>query len=490
VAGHRHESGLNMRRMLACLPCCIALSASGQALLPASAVALERHQHDDLLTLSLDECIALGLRENTAIRSAYLDRIAQRFDLKVAEARMDPQLAIVLSQLQSRDMRQTETLRSAAPTMTMLLPTGAQLSLAYTRTTSSEQRGYTALSYQLRQPLSKGAGTTINALPVQNARLLDRIRKLQLLDTVGRTVVAIASAYRELQRLQWQEQIAEESLARSRQLLAVNDALIAAGRMAPIEMVQTQADLASLEVARLELGQQLARARAVLANLVGLARGRSLSASDALAADVRAVDAQQALLTALDRQAQFQAQLLTLEMTRNQLLSARDNLAWDIALLAGGEFSRSQQGGAFPVAQTSRGQYLGVQLSIPLPDLAARQAWVQAQVQLEQSQLQLELSRRELEQRITDAVQDVHARWRQIQLGVNAAALSRRKLEIEQEKLRAGRSSNFQLLSYQGDLRQADNAVLNARIAYLNAVTELEFQQGSLLDRWQIGMPP
>ena len=476
--------------MLACLPCCIALSATGQASPPASAIALEQRERDELLTLSLDECIALGLRENTTIRSAYLDRIVQRFDLRVAESRMDPQLGIVADLLHSRSAGQRQTLRSVAPTMTLLLPTGAQLSLAYTRTTSAEQRGHTSLSYQVQQPLAKGAGIVINALPVENARLLERIHKLHLQDTVGRTVVAIATAYRELQRLQWQQQIAEQSLARSRQLLNVNAALIAAGRMASIEMVQTQADLAGLELAQLEQDQQLLRARSALASLTGLARGRGIRASDELPLDFGAVDARQAILTALDRQAQFQALLLALEVTRNQLRSARDKLSWDVSLIAGGELSRSQHGGDLPFDQSSRGHHLGVQLSIPLPDLMARQAWVQAQVQLQQSQLQLESARRELEQRIIDAVQDVHARWRQIELGINAAALSRRKLEIEQEKLRLGRSSNFQLLSYQGDLRLADNAVLNARIAYLNAVTELEYQQGSLLDRWQIAVPP
>jgi outer membrane protein TolC len=47
------------------------------------------------VNLSLVEAVALGLRDNRTIRSAYLDRIAQRFDLVVAQSAFLPKLNIV-----------------------------------------------------------------------------------------------------------------------------------------------------------------------------------------------------------------------------------------------------------------------------------------------------------------------------------------------------------------------------------------------------------
>jgi hypothetical protein len=44
--------------------------------------------------LTLADAVFMGLRDNRAIKSAYIDRIAQKFDLKVAEDRFTPQFSV------------------------------------------------------------------------------------------------------------------------------------------------------------------------------------------------------------------------------------------------------------------------------------------------------------------------------------------------------------------------------------------------------------
>ena len=66
--------------------------------------------------------------------------------------------------------------------------------------------------------------------------------------------------------------------------------------------------------------------------------------------------------------------------------------------------------------------------------------------------------------------------------------LSRRKLDIEREKLQAGRSSNFQVLSFESDLRNAESARLNALIAYLNTQAHLDQTLGTTLESWDIDL--
>ena len=91
-----------------------------------------------------------------------------------------------------------------------------------------------------------------------------------------------------------------------------------------------------------------------------------------------------------------------------------------------------------------------------------------------------------LEQRVRDAVRNVQTRWRQLELSKKARDLTLRKLEAEKEKLTVGRSSNFQILTFEGDLRNAENAQLNAQIAYLNALTDFDDKTGRTLDTWKI----
>ncbi len=79
-------------------------------------------------------------------------------------------------------------------------------------------------------------------------------------------------------------------------------------------------------------------------------------------------------------------------------------------------------------------------------------------------------------------------RWRQYEISQRALDLSHRKLDIEREKLQSGRSSNFQVLSFESDLRNAESARLNALIAYLDAQASLDQTLGTTLESWDIDL--
>ena len=42
--------------------------------------------------LSLRDCIAITLQQNRTIKNAYLDRVVQKYDLRVAEDKFSPKL--------------------------------------------------------------------------------------------------------------------------------------------------------------------------------------------------------------------------------------------------------------------------------------------------------------------------------------------------------------------------------------------------------------
>ncbi len=87
-----------------------------------------------------------------------------------------------------------------------------------------------------------------------------------------------------------------------------------------------------------------------------------------------------------------------------------------------------------------------------------------------------------------NAVRDIGVRWRQFEIAQRARDLSKRKLDIEREKLSVGRSNNVQVLSFENDLRNAENARLNAQISYLSAQAELDQTLGTTLESWDISL--
>ena len=110
----------------------------------------------------------------------------------------------------------------------------------------------------------------------------------------------------------------------------------------------------------------------------------------------------------------------------------------------------------------------------------------QLKLDLKNEKIQLEQVRQSLSSKMINAIRNVQARAKQAALADKAAALARQKMDIEQEKLRYGRSSSFQVILFENDLRAAENNRLNARMNYLNTQVELLLATGTLVDQWNL----
>ncbi|MEQ4454432.1 TolC family protein [Kosakonia sp. YIM B13605] len=444
----------------------------------------------DSIDLTLSDAIYLGLRDNRAIRSAYLDRVAQKFDLRVAEDRFTPKLVLSGNYLSTRNQDDRYRQGNMTPTSTLLTPYGTRVSLGWTyQHTDANVAGLShndGANFSVIQPLLRGAGKDIATAPVRLAQMTEQINRLNLKSTVSQTITQIITAYRDLLLAQEQLKIAQDSLARARQLVDVNQAMISAGRMAEFEIVQTEAEVASQELAHEEARNRVDMARLALLQLLALDLHAPIVATEALQAKPVEVQADRALKQAEASQPAYLAQLLVGEQAAINLAVARNDRLWDVSLVGGATQQRNRA--ARGDGSRNWDNYVGVQVAIPIGDMTARQAEVQAQVNVKNQQIQLAEAHQQLDRDVTNAVRDMGTRWRQFEIAQRARDLSRRKVEIEREKLTAGRSSNFQVLSFENDLRNAENARLNALISYLNAQAGLDQTLGTTLQSWDISL--
>lgn len=220
--------------------------------------------------------------------------------------------------------------------------------------------------------------------------------------------------------------------------------------------------------------------------LLALNLNTPIVATESLQAQKVNINADQALQQAEAAQPTWLSQLIYIKQASINLAVARDNRLWDVSLVGGASQVRNRE----PHNGTSRAweNYIGLQVDIPIGDLSPRQAEVQAQVSVRNQEIQLAEAHQQLERNVTNAVRNISTRWRQYEISQRARDLSRRKLEIEREKLTMGRSSNFQVLSYENDLRNAENARLSALISYLNTQAELDQTLGTTLQSWDIAL--
>lgn len=242
---------------LLCLLCCQALAGSSLVGQP-SAPSLRNGQprsvllSEQITNLTLGDAVYLGLRNNRGIRSAYLQRIAQKFDLRVSEDAFNPKLLLSGQYRTTKGSDDSARNASLSPTASLLGEYGTRLSMAWTQQLNNADVAgryrSDGLDLAIVQPLMRGAGWDVTTAPLRLSRISEQINRLNLKASVSQTISDIITAYREMLRSQEQLVITQEALKRARALLEVNKALIASGRMAEFEIVQTEADIATQEL--------------------------------------------------------------------------------------------------------------------------------------------------------------------------------------------------------------------------------------------------
>ncbi|WP_040268721.1 TolC family protein [Pseudomonas rhodesiae] len=489
-----------MNRWLLCLALISLPGMAADVVIKPSAPSTTRSGYDrgvslkaQITDLTLGDAVYLGLRNNPAIRSAYLQRVAQKFDLRVAEDVFNPKLTLNSSYRSTRGSVDNARNANVTPSSSLLGEYGTRLSMSWTQQLNNADRAgryrSDGLDLAIIQPLLRGAGWDATTAPLRLSRLAEQANRLNLKATVAQTISQIIATYRELLRAQEQLSIVQDALKRSGTLLEVNRALIGAGRMAEFEIVQTEADIATQQLGVEEAQNQLDTNRLALLRLLALDLSTPIRATEALEARPMQIDKRQAFNLAQTQQPEYLAALLGSQQADLNLVIAKDSGRWQVDLVAGANQIRdTYNNDAGSSNNRTWDSYAGVQVQIPIGDISTRQAEVRARVNVEDQQVRITDARQELERSVNDVVRDLGTRWRQYEIAQRAVELSRRKIEIEREKLSAGRSTNFQVLSFETDLRNAENAQLNALIAYLNAQTQLDMTLGMTLESWEIAL--
>jgi outer membrane protein TolC len=450
--------------------------------------------------ISLADAVFIGLRDNRTVKSAYITRVSEKFDLFVAKTRFQPTAILSASYETGPDTGVPTTTTSINPTVTWLIPTGAQFQFSWSSLnyiTGGLNEGSQTASVEVTQPLLKGAGIAVNMAPIRIAELQEKVNQLTLKSTVIDTVTSIILAYRALLEAQQQLVIAQDSLERSRSQLATNQALIDAGRMAASEIVQTQADIANQQVALLEAEQTRNSDQLALLRLLAMDLHTNIAAGDTIKVEHISIDLDRAIAMAIDNRPDYLSQKRTLEQDRINLTVAKNNRLWTLDVVGSAQYQTFQGGltpgelaDGLPASVAGTSASVGVQLSIPIGDHTLAQAEVQAATALRTQEVTLDDLRQQIEAEVRDAVQGVELTWRRVEAARQARDLAAQTLDLEREKLRAGRTSNFEVLAFETSLRAADSQALEAEISYLNAITQLDQQLGTTLDTWKISLNP
>ena len=454
------------------------------------------------LDLTLRSGILLALRNNRALVNARLDRMVEQLALQVAENEFRPHVTAgpYLDRRHSALSAGT-TAAGIGTRMTLRMPTGATLGVDWRVAgedgdTRSRERFANELEFTFEQPLLRGAGVEVNTAAIKISRHADAVNILALRQTVTDVISSVIRRYRAYGRAARRVDIRSKSLERARELLAVNKLLVRTGRMAERDIVQAQADIGGRELQLIAARSRLDAARLALVEILGIDSRTRLRLTDTLHgrntahAELTNMKAVRGVEAALRHRPDYLGALLGIRIAENRVAVAESERQWDLSVTLSARFRHAHEtlgGAAGRLDNTDYGIRLA--LGIPIGPAAvdpAERAHAQANIALRKARNNLADLRQRIDIEVANAVREVQISARQADLARNTRELVEQKLEVEEEKLRLGLSSNFQLVAFENDLVEAQNRELDSILAHLDAVTSLDRTLGTTLGSWNI----
>jgi outer membrane protein TolC len=457
---------------------------------------------------------------------------------------LDPQITSQM-EYESNDQQQTNLFFSGGlPTVytktatfnfgyTQGFLTGTQLAVTFDNSRVTTDSVYSTFNPGLNssfratatQHLLQGFGTGINGRFILQAkndrRITDSAFKQQLLYTVNQVeniYWGLVSAYED-------EQAKERALAQSTQLTADNRKQLEIGTLAPLDVVNSDASVASDKQAliasqtNLEY-QQLIMKQAIARNL----NDPQLSSAPVIPTDRVALDrlpeedmSVEALVAeAYQNNPQIEQAVLnmknnqiTIKAEKNGLLPIVDAYGFYGATAAGGAVSPNcaLEAGAqgYPVSScpttTGYGTVLnstvnnsypdygvGLNVTIPLRNRTAQADQARSQMELRQSQMRLQQLYTQIRINVINGQYALTNDRAQVASAQAAHDYAAQSLDAEQKKYKLGASTTANVLQQARNLAGADNTLISATAAYAKDRAALSQLLANTLDRYGISI--
>ena len=486
-------------------------------------------QDKEVLSLSLEDCVAKALKNNLSLAvEIYNPEIAQatlartkeifmpRFDLNYGTQRQEnPPYWFI----QGAGTLVT-TNQDYGLTIVQQVPTGANISLSLSGYRSDTNQAYqlinprygSTLRMDLRQPLLRNFGLTVNRQQIIIARNNLGISLDQLKTNILSTIYLVEETYWNLVYAIENYKVKQQSLQLAKDLLAKNRREVDVGTLAPIEILNAEATVASREADILQAESLILRGEEVLKNIINLAAEGPTGAKKLVPADKpvfkeRPVSRETALNDALMKRPDLQGlkkdldtRQLNVSVARNQMLPNLDlqfslwspGISGDRLLYAGDNpFSgvlvgKEKGSGSDSIRDSLKFRYqnwsVGLTLSLPLSNLLTKADFVGAKLALEQDQARYKTLEQQARLEVSDAVREIETNVKRVQAYRIARELAEKRLDAEQKKLGVGLTTNYFVLQYQEELANARSLEIKSLVDYNLSLARLDKAAGTSLE--------
>jgi outer membrane protein len=357
------------------------------------------------------------------------------------------------------------------------------------------------LTASYTQPLLRGLLIDQTRQQITITQINREIAEETLRATIVQTLANVRNAYWDLVFARSAVDVAQRALQLADKLVEDNRARVEVGTLAPLDIVQAEAEAANrrqtLAVAEATLQTaELALKRYIVSGTEDPLWRQELRPIDLPSMEPAPMDIEGAVRRALERRTDLvnarknlQSSDVSLRFFRNQTLPDVDLVAsYGAQGIGGTQIFRSGLGG--DILRTNPGGYtdalrllrnlaypswnVQVNVSYNLFGSPADAQFARARVQRNQAQARLRAMELQVATEVTNAALSVQSNLRRVEAAIAARELAERRLEAEQSKFEVGMTTNFFVVQAQRDLRDAQNSELRALADYRKSLVTFE----------------
>jgi outer membrane protein TolC len=358
--------------------------------------------------------------------------------------------------------------------------------------------------FSYTQPLLRGFRIDQTRQQMQTTVINRDNAELNLKARTTNTLAAVRAAYWDYVYSIQAVDVARQSLSLASKLLSDNKIRVEVGTMAPMDVVQAEAEEATrsqaLTIATATMRTaELSLKRLIVSGTSDPLWSQHIEPVDRPDFQSASIDVESAVRTALQQRTDlqiarnaFESNNVLLRSQRNQSLPDVDAIVTYGASGLGGtqyDFIGSGldrqragiavQGGYNDALRTLFNRdypnwQFAVNVSYPIGGNAAEAQAARTQLLIQQSQAQIRASELTVATEVTNAALQVTNSTEALAAARAARELSQRRLDAEMSRFEVGMSNNYQVVQSQRDLREAQNSELRALLNYRKALVEFD----------------
>lgn len=450
--------------------------------------------------LSLHEAILLALRHNPDVKNAEIQRISDKFALRAAENNFELQYSLTgdaennYSKVSS--LSSTTNTAQLTPGISKNGIYGTQYGLQMNNTLTDGVYN-PGINLAITQPLMRGFGKNVATASLYTAEENEKINKLNLRSQLIQTVVSVITAYRQLVADQNNISIDQLSMNDYKKTVNMDKALIKAGRIAPTEVMQAQADYAQAQLAMRDDQNTVITDKLNLLDVIGLPPDTKFKVpTDITLGNKSVLSIQDVYKTALGNSIAYLSQIEQVKIAQRQLLVDKDASRTRLDLAVNVSKNNQEQTVVTDsknnnqietyINNNNTNRSIQLNFNMPIDDYSLKQAIVEDKVNLQKDRVILQNQARQLQLIITKDLQTIDSDYANIKLAKKTLELQQKNQQMLQAKLEYGLVSTFEVTTKQKDLDRARVQYIQQKINYLDAMTQLYSDMGTTLEQWNI----